>query len=168
MYPHGVENLASELDHTGREPLTVPGDHHQPIDSSCLQQWPVNKEWYHDTQIIHTVKSNQEENSVYLENSGCFLMTSLRVAKTAAIVSSDVPASCWFPAGNFCTRSRMAYFPIMMGISYLKLKNKKCNIMVWIRIYVLITYELLVSLVNGKISEGSGHSTNHFVHFHPQ
>ena len=53
MYPHGVENLASELDHTGREPLTVPGDHHQPIDSACLQQWPVNKEWYHDTQIIH-------------------------------------------------------------------------------------------------------------------
>lgn len=50
-------------------------------------------------------------------------MTSLRVAKTAAIVSSDVPASCWFPAGNFCTRSRMAYFPIMMGISYLKLKH---------------------------------------------
>lgn len=35
-------------------------------------------------------------------------------------------------------------------------------------LYVLITYELLVSLVNGKISEGSGHSTNHFVHFHPQ
>ena len=48
-------------------------------------------------------------------------MTSLRVAKTAAMVSSDVPTSCWFPAGNFCTRSRMAYFPvvvIMMGIRF--------------------------------------------------
>jgi hypothetical protein len=30
----------------------------------------------------------------YLENSAFFLITSLRVARTAAIVSSDVPWSC--------------------------------------------------------------------------
>lgn len=47
-----------------------------------------------------------------LENSAFFLMTSFKVASTAAIVSSDVPWSCCgFPDGNFCTRSRIAYFP---------------------------------------------------------
>ena len=51
-------------------------------------------------------------HSDHLENSGCFLMTSLRVASTAAMVSSLVPTSLWgFPLGNFCTRSRIAYFP---------------------------------------------------------
>ena len=34
------------------------------------------------------------ETNIYLENSGCFLITSLSVAKTAAIVSSEVPWSC--------------------------------------------------------------------------
>ena len=49
---------------------------------------------------------------LYLENSGCFLMTSLRVASTAAMVSSEVPTSrCGLPLGSFCTRSRIAYFP---------------------------------------------------------
>ena len=43
MDPHGVENLAGELDHTGGEPLPMSGDHHQPIDSACLQQRSVNK-----------------------------------------------------------------------------------------------------------------------------
>ena len=32
----------------------------------------------------------------------------------------------------------------------------------------LLTYEFFVSLVNGKISEGSGHCTNNFVNLHTE
>ena len=57
-------------------------------------------------------KRKKGEVILYLENSGCFLMTSLRVASTAAMVSSEVPTSrCGLPLGSFCTRSRIAYFP---------------------------------------------------------
>uniref|UniRef100_A0A182UNF7 Uncharacterized protein n=1 Tax=Anopheles merus TaxID=30066 RepID=A0A182UNF7_ANOME len=46
-------------------------------------------------------------------NSAFFLITSFSVASTAAIVSSEVPWShCGLPDGSFCTRSRIAYFPI--------------------------------------------------------
>ena len=32
----------------------------------------------------------------------------------------------------------------------------------------LLTYEFFVSLVNGKISEGSGHCTDNFVNLHTE
>ena len=44
--------------------------------------------WFYDRVIKHA------ETNINLENSGCFLITSLSVAKTAAIVSSEVPWSC--------------------------------------------------------------------------
>jgi len=56
---------------------------------------------------------NTIEKHICLENSGCFLMTSFKVARTAAIVSSEVPRSrSKFPDGSFWTKSRMAYFPV--------------------------------------------------------
>ena len=78
----------------------------------------------HMDKHTHSWKNPEKENiildlEIYLENSGCFLMTSLSVARTAAMVSSEVPTSCWLPAGNFCTRSLIAYLPeIQMRTSY--------------------------------------------------
>ena len=74
--------------------------------NSCLK-WPVCLT-YSDQNVFHF--------RFYLENSGCFLMTSLSVARTAAMVSSDVPWSCcWLPEGSFWTRSLIAYLPENWG-----------------------------------------------------
>ncbi len=76
--------------------------------TSIFCEWQVLRQWI----SFNCPFKIKREILTYLENSGCFLMTSLRVASTAAIVSSDVPTSrCGLPLGNFCTRSRMAYFP---------------------------------------------------------
>lgn len=57
-------------------------------------------------------QAQHSKGNTHLENSAFFLITSFRVARTAAIVSSDVPWSCCgFPDGNFCTRSLIAYLP---------------------------------------------------------
>uniref|UniRef100_A0A182IS18 Uncharacterized protein n=1 Tax=Anopheles atroparvus TaxID=41427 RepID=A0A182IS18_ANOAO len=58
-------------------------------------------------------RSTPPASSSERANSAFFLITSFRVASTAAIVSSDVPWShCGLPDGSFCTRSRIAYLPI--------------------------------------------------------
>ena len=73
------------------------------FESLSFRQWRFHDNFHH---------------FCHLENSGCFLMTSLSVASTAAMVSSLVPTSlCGFPLGNFCTRSRIAYFPATQDVS---------------------------------------------------
>ncbi len=85
-------------------------------------QWQVLRPWI----TRNCPFKIKEDLDVYLENSGCFLMTSLRVASTAAMVSSDVPTSrCGLPLGNFCTRSRMAYFPASQQVVR---KNLSCGL----------------------------------------
>ena len=74
--------------------------------------FPHQITFHKDLNLFTVILSSWLSLSSHLENSGCFLMTSLRVASTAAMVSSLVPTSLWgFPLGNFCTRSRIAYFP---------------------------------------------------------
>ena len=113
VLPHGEEHLAGELDHPAAVLGPLPGDVHQAVHPASLQQGPGNilKLKYPLIKLLHfNFKFILSAN--YLENSGCFLITSLRVASTAAMVSSEVPWSLWgFPLGSFCTRSRMAYFP---------------------------------------------------------
>ena len=50
---------------------------------------------------IHANFSSPLEVKAYLENSGCFLMTSFKVARTALIVSSRQNSISNFVAGNW-------------------------------------------------------------------
>lgn len=80
----------------------------------------MKEQEYRFEELKTMISTNLHRNSrnktifIYRENSAFFLITSLRVARTAAIVSSDVIWSCVrLPDGSFWTKSLMAYFPEM-------------------------------------------------------
>jgi len=87
-----------------------------PVNPSC-KMLPANLRtrgvYFWRCLVMFISLSTPPASSNDRENSAFFLMTSFRVASTAAIVSSLVPWSCWlFPDGSFWMRSLIAYLPI--------------------------------------------------------
>lgn len=96
MHPHGVEDLGSELDDARGESLTLTGDLHEAFHTAGFQKRSEFRQRKNDGKIENKINAVQSASfSFYLlshlENSGCFLITSLSVASTAAMVSSEVP-----------------------------------------------------------------------------
>ena len=93
MYPERCQNLRGEFDDTRGVTLFQSGYRNQSIDTAFIKQGSKQERERNDD--CHSSFVCFDVN--YLAKTAFFLMTSLRVAKTAAIVSSEALfMSCCF------------------------------------------------------------------------